>query len=266
MNELVKNEPQPLQSAQPVTAQAVSPIVQMLSSGTFDKDLIKQMMDANDRWEASQAKKEFDIALAKFRTIAPVLSRDSTVDFSSAKGRTHYTFTSLGYTMAKVNPLLGECGLNISWRPNQEGSQIVVKCVLSHSGGHSESVQLSAPADQSGNKNPIQAVKSTISYLERITALSILGLASGEDDDDGVASQPAPEPVIQTIDESDMADIVAVLTEHGKNPELWKAYWVEKKGAGIGGIPLIGKPDKAAAIEQIRRAVEVEPADQESSQ
>ena len=44
---------------------------------------------------------------------------------------------------------------------------------------------MSAPADDSGKKNKIQAIASTVSYLERYTLYAILGLASAEMDDDG---------------------------------------------------------------------------------
>jgi len=37
----------------------------------------------------------------------------------------------------------------------------------------------------SGNKNPIQAIASTVSYLERYTLLAITGLTTKDMDDDG---------------------------------------------------------------------------------
>ena len=69
----------------------------------------------------------------------------------------------------------------------------MVTAILSHELGHSESTTLSAPIDASGGKNAIQAVRSAWSYLRRITAESILGIATGyEGDDDDGASAGAP--------------------------------------------------------------------------
>ena len=60
-----------------------------------------------------------------------------------------------------------------------------VTCTLTHEQGHSESVTLSAPFDTSGSKNAIQAIGSTITYLERYTLLAITGLSASDMEDDG---------------------------------------------------------------------------------
>jgi hypothetical protein len=58
--------------------------------------------------------------------------------------------------------------------------------------GHSESTSLSASPDTSGSKNAIQAIGSTVSYLQRYTILALTGLATEDMDDDGHA---AAEPI-----------------------------------------------------------------------
>ena len=47
-------------------------------------------------------------------------------------------------------------------------------CVVSHRLGHSEENTLTAGRDESGNKNNIQAVGSTITYLQRYTLKAAL--------------------------------------------------------------------------------------------
>ena len=54
--------------------------------------------------------------------------------------------------------------------------------------GHSESVTLDAFKEDSGTKNNIQAMGSSITYLERYTLFAATGLASEEQDDDGAGS------------------------------------------------------------------------------
>ena len=58
-----------------------------------------------------------------------------------------------------------------------------VTCIISHRDGFSEENTLYAPADTSGKKNAIQAVGSTITYLQRYTLKAALGLAAAADDD-----------------------------------------------------------------------------------
>ena len=65
------------------------------------------------------------------------------------------------------------------------GDKITVTCILSHIEGHSESTTLSSIADGSGNKNSIQGIGSTVTYLERYTLTGVLGLTSADSDMDG---------------------------------------------------------------------------------
>ena len=65
--------------------------------------------------------------------------------------------------------------------------------------GHSEAVSIAGPLDDSGQKNGIQQIGSTITYLERYTLMAIMGLAAHDQDDDGIASglrkeAPARQP------------------------------------------------------------------------
>ncbi len=72
---------------------------------------------------------------------------------------------------------------------------------MTHEKGHSETAEASAPADTSGAKNPIQQIKSTITYLKAVTFESICGLASTDAnlDDDGNGSQS-----VDLIEEKDV--------------------------------------------------------------
>jgi hypothetical protein len=76
---------------------------------------------------------------------------------------------------------------------------VKVTCKLTHKQGHSEEVTLEAPLDTSGGKNNIQAMGSSVSYLERYTLLAITGLATKEQDDDGASTGQAalaPDPAL----------------------------------------------------------------------
>jgi hypothetical protein len=57
-----------------------------------------------------------------------------------------------------------------------------VTCILSK-GGYREENSLPGPADTSGSKNPIQAIGSAVTYLERYTLKAALGLSATDDDD-----------------------------------------------------------------------------------
>lgn len=148
-----------------------------------DLDQMQQLMDLNDRWEANQARKAYTAAVAAFKANPPTVLKDQKADFGGGKAK--YTYATLAQVTGIIAPALSQHGLSHRWTVDQKGAEIAVTCVLTHQMGHSESVTLTAAPDPTGSKNPIQAIGSTVSYLERYTLLAITGLAALDQDDDG---------------------------------------------------------------------------------
>lgn len=203
-----------MQSANLQVPQGVSPLVMMLGSGQLQPEHLEKAMELQEKHDSYEAKKAFSVAMARFRSLAPVLQKDKTVSFKTSKGSTQYDHTSLGHMMTVVNPILGECELNLSWHPRQDGNMIFVKTRLTHVLGHSESVELHGPSDSSGTKNAIQSMKSTVTYLKRAGADSLLGLASS-DDNDGRTAEPPPAPLGDKV-MSQIIDLLDGLSKSGR--------------------------------------------------
>lgn len=155
-----------------------------------DLEKLSKLMDLQERWEANEARKAFVSAKAAFRAEAPTIGKNKEVGFKSkdrSKADTNYHHATLDNVADALSPVLSRHGLAYSWETEQlEGGLIRVTCILTHEAGHSERVSLQAGADQSGNKNNIQAVGSTVTYLQRYTLLSITGTATKDQDDDGL--------------------------------------------------------------------------------
>lgn len=146
-------------------------------------EMIDKLMALQERWEANQGRKAFDQAIAAAKAEIPPIIKNRTVDFTSQKGRTHYKHEDLAEIARTVDPILGKYGLSYRYRTKQDGGRVTVTCVVSHRDGYSEATELSAGNDTSGNKNDIQAVGSTITFLQRYTLKAALGLAAAHDDD-----------------------------------------------------------------------------------
>lgn len=165
----------------------------MISMGIqngVDLKLLKEAMEVQFTWEKHQAEKAYNRAIAEFKANPPEIIKESTVNYDSSKGKVNYKYASLANVIEKVTPELSKYGLTISWRTNQNG-KISVTCRISHELGHYEETSLCADADSSGSKNAIQAIGSTITYMQRYTALALLGLACADQDDDDRASSPS---------------------------------------------------------------------------
>jgi hypothetical protein len=155
-------------------------------------EVISKLMDLQDRWQAGQARRSFDEAMAAAKAEIPVIMKNREVDFTSSKGRTNYRHEDLAEIARTVDPILTKHGLSYRFRTtSQPNEPVSVTCIVSHRHGHSEENTLSAGRDESGNKNSIQAVGSTITYLQRYTLKAALGLAASNDDDGSASEKPA---------------------------------------------------------------------------
>lgn len=211
----------------PIAPQAIkglAPLVKAALMGV-DPEQIKAMLEIQKEYEKNEARKAFYVALAKFKKSAIEITKDSSTNFrhKDGGGQTSYSWASLAAVMNAVTPLLSKHGLFLNWRTEQEKGMVTVICHLSHAEGHSEQTSLSAGADNSGKKNPIQQVASTVSYLERYTALTILGLATKDQDDDGQGAGTSGEASPFLTDEQ-QEEIQGMLKDAGINPERLNKY------------------------------------------
>lgn len=150
----------------------------------FDVAKLDQLLAVKERWDAAEARKAFVVALNAFKADPPEILKSRQVDFTSQKGRTHYKHAGLDNASELIGASLAEHGISHRWNVEQTGPKIKVTCILTHALGHSESVTMEASPDESGNKNSIQAVGSTVSYLQRYTLFAASGIAPKNVDDD----------------------------------------------------------------------------------
>jgi hypothetical protein len=170
--------------APPTSAGALTPM-DMLSHAVergADLDMIEKLMNLQERWEASQARKAFDEAISAAKADIPPIER-------TGKGHNDKRYATFAAIAKVVDPIISQHGLSYRFRTTQ-GDRISVTCILSHKSGHFEETTLSGPPDASGSKNAIQAIGSTLTYLQRYSLVQMLGLAAA-DDDDGKAGAAA---------------------------------------------------------------------------
>jgi hypothetical protein len=146
-------------------------------------EVLEKLMALQERWEKNQARKAFDeavsVAKAKIEPIA-----------KNRLGHNSKRYADFAAIARAIDPVIASQGLSYRFRTTQD-ERIHVTCVLSHRAGHSEETTLSGPADKTGSKNDIQAIGSTLTYLQRYSLVQMLGLAAAGDDD-GYKSEDFP--------------------------------------------------------------------------
>lgn len=142
-------------------------------------EVLEKLMGLQERYERNQARKLFDDAVASAKAEIPPIVRNK-------KGHNSKMYVDFSAIARIVDPIITKHGLSYRFTTEQT-DRINVTCVLSHRAGHFEKTTIAGPADTSGNKNAIQAIGSTLSYLQRYSLVQMLGLAAA-DDDDGAAA------------------------------------------------------------------------------
>lgn len=197
---------------------AVTPmhLVQMAVAQNADADKLAKLLDLQLRWEADQARKAYVQAFAEFKKKPLRITKNKDVSHS---GKFMYSHATLDNVADIIGAALSEVSITHSWDVEQaEGGKIKVTCVLTHVLGHSTRTPLEASPDTSGAKNSIQAVGSTVTYLQRYSLLAATGVAVSNQDDDGAGGKGG-------MDEKALADWKAKIDELANKddgPALWK--------------------------------------------
>lgn len=175
--------------AQPESAATPMRLMELAIDKGASLEQLERLMALQERWEANEARKAFVKAMAAFKSEPILVTKDGEVDFTNKAGqRTYYRHATLANVVDAVVSRMGKFGLSHKWEAKQTEGAVSVTCVITHELGHSESVTLAGPRDDSGNKNALQQVASSMTYLQRYTLMSLCGLASREMDDDGEQS------------------------------------------------------------------------------
>lgn len=182
-------------------------MLQIAVAKGVDTEQIKALMELQREWKADRALEAFTHAMTAFRAEAIKITKNKDVLHN---GKFMYRHALLSDIVNTVVPRLSEHGLSHRWETKQEGALITVACIITHELGHSISNSLTASPDTSGAKNAIQAIGSTVTYLQRYTFLAITGLAASDADNDGAGAE-----VPVTITAPQISDLEKLMLEVG---------------------------------------------------
>jgi len=193
-------------------------------------ETIKELRALQKEYEADEARKAYAAALAAFKSRPLVVVKDKE-NTQYSKGGRKAMYTSKGNLVNTINPVLSEYGLSAGWTFDQTKG-ISVTCKLTHKMGHSESVTLGGLPDDSGAKNPLQQIKSAITYLEVATFEAVTGTASTEggmdDDGNGSGGKEKVEPDAEGKKALEACGSMASLAD------AWKALTKEQRLTLVG--------------------------------
>lgn len=251
MTEVIDNETGTLHTASPVKQAVDSPshALSLLNPDSLiaiavqrgdSIDVLTKLMDLKDRHDATMARNAFNAAFAAFKAENVQVLRNKLITDGPLKGKKH---AELADVCDAATEALAKHGLSVSFRPVlDERDWIKIACKVRHAAGHSEETEFGGPIDMGPGRNAIQARKSSVTYLERITMLLALGLAEQDADDDGAGGVGAAGPeaaIMQRL----IAEAQATATD-AEAAAFWKA-----NNKQLADWPYAFEKFKAAVVE-----------------
>lgn len=209
-------------------------------------DRMERLIQMKEQMTARAARAAYDAAFAPMQESLPI------IDERGEHGGTKSTYAKWDDINEAIKPVLAAHGFSIRFRSRQDGAKVFVTGVLSHRDGHSEETTIELPADNSGQKNAVQAIGSSMSYGQRYTAKLLLSLSSRKsEDDDGRSAGKGT-----TITDEQATTIRDLIAATKSNIEGFL------KIAGVESIPDI----PAAQYEPLRRMLEQKKAQKPKAQ
>lgn len=143
--------------------------------------------------------------LAKALAVAQGEFRVAELDGANPHFKSRYA--TLASIMKAAQPGLSKAGLSFIQAPSVDGKSVCVETMLLHASGQTISCVLRADARDTN----AQSIGSIISYLKRYGLSSLLGIATGEDDDgeEGGQRQTAKPSQAQKVEQAQSAPLQA---------------------------------------------------------
>lgn len=196
-------------------------LIQVIERAALNPDVdinkMERLFEMHQRMQETAARQAYMAALAELQADIPddIPERG---EIKNKNGGVQSTYALWEDINEAIRPVLHKHNFGLSFRTSQEGGALTVTAVLSHAEGHAESTSITLPHDNSGSKNAVQAIGSSVSYGKRYTTGELLNLTSRGEDDDGQAGGAA------TITEQQFMELRAMIEEADADEDKFCAY------------------------------------------
>lgn len=236
----------------PAPEQSIMTVMERLASNPqLDAEKIEKLFNIFITGQRSMRQLEdearFADAMADFKKNPPQILKERVAKMKGiAKGsgkeyEMQYSFADLEAYCDACMPAMAERGITWSFTHEEKAGRLHVRCILRYGLYERPSEPMSGAPDNTGAKNDLQQVGSTLSYLERYTFCAATGMVAALPDTDGKQS-PA-----ESMEPDARKARLATIQQAGNVADLKTAY--------DGAVRVAGK-DKASvkAFEDAKNA------------
>lgn len=220
-------------------------IINRAVASGIDPDQLEKLLSLQERWEANEARKAYNLAMKACQEAMPVVVTDS------ENTHTRSRYASLEAVTKTIKPIYTKYGFSLSYGSEQSDvpDHIVVTCDCMHIDGHTERRTLLCPYDNTGaqgksTKTAIQGMGSSVAYGRRYLKLMLFDVSISDEDDDGSAG------VVAKISDNEARELdhwYSQIPESSQKPFL---DWI-----GAEKVENIKAADFTKALEMLKRKV-----------
>lgn len=173
MNDIVKNDNH-------ISSSMIEVISKAASNPEVDIHKMEKLLDMQERIMNKQSEMQFNSAVAQMQNDIPVISENGEIKVNGVVRSKYATFDDI---LKASKPVMKEHGLAVTFKVDTSEGFVKVVGILMHVSGHREETTMTLPFDNSGSKNNVQAMGSSISYGKRYVICAMLNIATGDDND-----------------------------------------------------------------------------------
>jgi hypothetical protein len=208
------------------TPQGLALVIERLAANPqVDVAKLEKIIELQERILRHQAESAFNAAFATMQAEIPTIIERASTDKTS--------YAPLEDIVSPLRPILVKHGFSISHQTEWPAAgQVKVIGILTHRDGHARRSEFLSGADNTGSKNAIQALASTVSYGRRYTVKDLLCIVTKGEDDDAEGSTKADQPeapkgydawfsTLEGVSDGGMKDFAAAWN---KSPEAFRMF------------------------------------------
>lgn len=209
------SSPRPVRAQEPIAApqNLLAALARAASDPRCDPAKIRELFAIQKEIQDEEARVAFTKAYVALQDDLPTIDAKGLIEIAARdKGDRRTSAQSTPFATYQeihraTKPGLRNHGFALWFAPEiGTDDRIVIRGHLDHIGGHGKEGSLRAPLETSGSKNNLQGAGSTLSYLKRYLAISLLNIiseAAEDKDDDGNLSTN-----IQVLSEEQLGKII----------------------------------------------------------
>ena len=207
-----------------------------------DLDIAKfeKIIELKNAEEQRTAKAAYYQSMPQLQAEMPEISEDGKI---VVNGQVRSTYARYEDIVRITKPLLQKHGFSFHAKARFDKGFAIVTGIVAHQGGHTEETETVLPFDNTGSKNSVQAIGSSLSYARRYLFTMLFNITTGGEDDNGQKAVGA------SISEEQAKSIKERLEETGSDVNRFlKLLGIQN----IDSMPasLYAKADHALAVKE----------------